>query len=343
MRNPFKKIKSCNKMLEENGVCGFKKFIVFFDLIYCKKRFHATYNEYFLYNFQNLKNSVRKNYLLTYHQRAKYPLVDGDFERKLGSGKDKQYMLFEDMLKREWFNVKAENLSEVESFIKKHGKVVFKPVHGSKGRGIFSVSAEEIDTKLAECISKITEEEYICEEYLVQHPKMNEMNPNSVNTVRIMTLCDGKNVKIISAALRTATDNNVCDNISTGGFGAAVDIETGVIFSTGCDAKKNRYSYHPVSNAKIKGFTIPYWNETKEMVKDGALRINKTAIVGWDIAISSDGPCFIEANNRPAGRPAQISSEKPCGEEIIKYINKNKRKYYKKMPKGIKQLQKKYG
>lgn len=342
MRNPLERLKVCNKMLEENKVFGVKKLLVFLDLIYCKKRFHATYNEYFLYGFQNLKNRVRKNYLLTYHQRARYPLVDGDTERKLGRGKDKQYILFEDMIKREWFNVSPENLPQVEAFIKKHGKVIFKPVYGSQGKGIFSISVEDIDTKLPGFFSKITEKNYICEEYLVQHSKMNEMNPNSVNTIRVISLCDGEKVKIISAALRTATDTNVCDNLSAGGLSATVDIETGIVFTTGCDTKNNRYIYHPVSKTQIVGFQIPFWQEVKEMVKTGALRVNKTAIVGWDIAITPEGPCFIEANNRPAGKAAQTPAEKPYGEEIINYINKNWKKYYKKMPKGIKKLHKKY-
>jgi len=315
--NLFRKIKSYSTMLEQHNIYGFKKITVFFDLLYCRKRFHANYSEYFLYEFHKLKNNVRKNYLLTYHQRAMYPMVDNDRERKLGSGKDKQYILFNDMLKREWMYVSSENLSEIESFIKKHNKVIFKPVFGTKGRGIFSVSADEIETKLYEKFPEIIKEKYMCEEYLNQHQKMNDMNSNSVNTIRIITLCDGENVKIISAALRTAIDSSVCDNLSAGGLSATVDVENGVIFTMGYDAEKNCYTHHPFSKTQIKGFEIPFWNEAKKMVKEGALRVNKTAIVGWDVAITSDGPAFIEANNRPAGKAAQIPAERPYGEEII--------------------------
>ncbi len=343
MRNPFNKIKTCRKMLHENGIFGFKEILVFCDMIYCKKRLHATYNEYFLYNFKNLKNSVRKNYLLTYHQRARYGLVDNDFERKLSSGKENQYKLFDDMLKRQWLRINHENISEVKAFIKEHGKVIFKPVYGTQGKGIFSISVEETDAKLSEYYTEIISKEYLCESYVIQHPKMNEMNSHSVNTIRIVTLCDGENVKIISAALRTATDNSICDNISSGGLSAAVDLETGKIFTTGADITNNRYENHPISGMKIADFKIPFWNEAKEMVKKGALRVNKNAIVGWDIAITENGPCFIEANNRPAGKAAQVAAQKPYGEEIINYINNNWKKYHKKIPKGIKKLMKQYG
>ena len=341
--NPLKTVKKINTMMTENGIENSRKISVFFDVLYCRKKFHATYSEYFLYDFQNLKNCVRKNYLLTYHQRGRYPLVDGDTERKLGLGKDKQYELFSDMIGREWLKVTPENIGDLEDFIKKHGKVILKPVHGSKARGIFSILAKNIEAELPEKTTEILNEEYLCEEYLKQHADMEKLNPNSVNTIRIMTLCDGENVKVISAAIRTATDSKVCDNLSSGGLGAAVDIDTGIIFSTGSDVKHNRYFYHPVTNTQIIGFKIPFWEETKEFVKKGALRVSKTAIVGWDIAISPNGPCLIEANNRPAGRPAQVSSQKPCGEEIINYINTNWHKYHKKIPKSIKKLMKKYG
>ena len=343
MRRILKKFKIVNDLFVENGVHGFSKVFVFFDLIYCKKILHATYNEYFLYGFQNLKNSIRKNYLLRYHQRARYPLVDNDIERKLGSGKDKQYKVFWDIIGREWIYATPENLTEIKEFIKKHGKVIFKPVFGSQGKGIFSVSANEMDNMLAKIILKITDQKYICEEYLVQHPKMNQMNSYSVNTIRIITLCDGDNVKIISAALRTSVEKKVCDNLSDGGLGAAVDTNTGVIVAAGCDYNNKRYFYHPDSNTELIGFEIPYWSEVTKMVKEAALRVNRNAIVGWDIAISEVGPCLIEANNRPAGKAAQISLQQPCGEEIINYINKNWRKYHKKIPKGIKELNKRFG
>ncbi len=132
--------------------------------------------------------------------------------------------------------------------------------------------------------------------------------------------------------------------MSSGGVGTVLDMETGISISTGVDFKSNRYFYHPVSGVKMIGFEIPFWIEVKKMVTECALRIPKSAILGWDIAITENGPCIIELNGRPsAGKSAQIATGRPQGEEIINFINKNWRKYYRKIPETIKSRMKKFG
>ncbi len=342
MKNLLKRIKSARGVLHDNGFFGKEAFFAFWDMYYCRRKFHCTTKEYFGYKFYNLKDRIRKNYLLRYHQRARYCLVD------LGSdkicGKEQQYTIFHDKIMREWMYVTAENLPEVESFIRKHGKVIFKPMYGSQGDGIFAMSADEIESGLREKYAQITERKYLCEQYVIQHPKMSELNPGSVNTVRVTTLCDGETVKMVFGSLRTGVGDSVCDNMSIGGVGAVVDMETGILTTGGVDFEKKRYFYHPTSGMKMIGFEIPHWDMVKELVNECALRISKAAIVGWDIAITETGPCLIEANNRPAaGRSAQIATNQPQGEEIINYINNNWRKYYKKMPKEFKKRMKRWG
>lgn len=341
MRNPLKRLATSRKMIKDNGVYGFKAFLTIFDMIYCKKFLHCTYEEYFFYDFQKVKKSKRKNYLLRYHQRIGYYLVDGD-PAMLG-GKEQQYKLFADKIHREWICVKPDNFDEVKEFIKKHVKVIFKPIYGSQGKGIFSFSSENIDTRLIDSFSEIANKRYLCEQFVVQQDKIAELNPFSVNTMRIITLCNGEWVKIISAAIRIGGANTVCDNMSSGGIGAGIDIKTGTVFTTGVDFNKNRYDCHPITGKQIKGLEIPFWKETKAMVKECALRANKTAVVGWDVAITADGPILIEANNRPAGRLAQIAIGEPMGEEILDYIKNNWRNYYDKMPKRAKVLKKRHG
>ncbi len=341
MRNPFRTIKDGQRILHEHGFYGTEALRIFFDMFYCRKKFHCTINEYFNYKFYNYKNRMRKDYLLRYHQRVSYSFVDGGSASIVG--KEQQYKTFHDKIQREWMKVTPDNLSEIESFIKKHGRVIFKPNFGSQGTGIFAFSADDIASQLPEKLSAIMNEDYVCEQYVVQHPKMSEINPGSVNTIRIITLCDGESVKLISAGLRTGAAEGVCDNMSIGGVGAAIYMETGIVFTTGVNYEKTRYFYHPVSGTKIPGFEIPFWNEVKEMIRECALRVNKVAIVGWDIAVTADGPCLIEANNRPAGKLFQISTNQPQGEEILTYIKKNKHKYYKKTPEHIKVRMKRYG
>ncbi len=334
MTNPFKSISLNRKLIHENGFYGFEAFRIFWDLYYCRRTFHCTKQEYFRYKFYNFKNRYRKYFLLRYHQRVSYGLVDrGSY---VIYGKERQYTLFADKIKRDWMYVTPDNISEVEGFIRKHGKVIFKPIHGSQGKGIFAFSAEEIEDQFVHKCVAIVNDEYICEQYVIQHPKMSEINPNSVNTIRAITLFDGQNVKAISAGLRTGSEESVCDNMSIGGVGAAIDIDTGIITTTGVNYEGERFVYHPVSGTKIIGFEIPYWKEVLEMITECARRVSKAAIVGWDVAVTETGPCLIEANNRPAGKLCQIATERPQGEEMIEYINNNWKKYHENITKEFK-------
>ncbi len=331
MNNFFKKLRlfsTYKKEFHKNGIYGWEAFKIFFDVLYCRRKFHCKLNEYLFYDFQNKSNRVRKDYLLRYHQRIRYRLVDGDTDSKLSS-KQHQYETFGDMLSREWLMVDGVDIQTLSAFVEKHGRVILKPDFGSQGKGVYSLKAEEIPEKLLPLYGEIKGKNYICEQYLVQHSAIAAVNPSSVNTIRIFTLCDGKSVKITSAALRTGGAESVCDNMSAGGVGASVDIESGVVCTRGIDFEKNIYMYHPATGVQFLGLQIPFWEEVKNMVKVAAMRAKTTAVFGWDIAITENGPAIIEVNKRPAGRLAQISSGAPCGREIIDFIDSNKARHRK--------------
>ena len=54
--------------------------------------------------------------------------------------------------------------------------------------------------------------------------------------------------------------------------------------------------------AKIKfdTVTVPYVKEAFEMALEAALVVPEVRYVGWDIAISEDGPCIMEGNEYPS-------------------------------------------
>ncbi len=276
----------------------------------------------------NRRNRERKNYLLKYHQRTRYVLVDGDINC-INSSKKHQYEIFGDMLGREWISVDDVSVEQLEAFIKKQGRVILKPEYGSQGKGVFAISAEEIEENLLDTYAEIAGKRYLCEGYIVQHPALAKINPSSVNTIRIFTLNDGKSVRITSAAIRTGGKGSVCDNMSAGGVGAAIDIDSGVVCTNGVDFEKRAYVWHPASGVQLIGIQIPFWTEITDMVKQAALRVGETPICGWDIAVTENGPLLIELNNRPAGRLAQIAMGKPCGKEILEFLKASKKNYRK--------------
>lgn len=106
-----------------------------------------------------------------------------------------------------------------------------------------------------------------------------------------------------------ALGKTIADNFHQGGKGVLVDIETGKLVGNGIDKKLNE-SKNSITNIKFDGFQIPYWEEIKEMVLEAALVNDKVNMVGWDVAISKNGPLIIEGNRGPGFDLVQVLLKK---------------------------------
>ncbi|HET6556569.1 MAG TPA: sugar-transfer associated ATP-grasp domain-containing protein, partial [Prolixibacteraceae bacterium] len=63
------------------------------------------------------------------------------------------------------------------------------------------------------------------------------------------------------------------------------------------DITKPDETIHPITKQQIIGFHVPFWNETLQMIKKAALLHPENKSIGWDIAITANGPELIEGNH----------------------------------------------
>lgn len=311
-------------LIKKNGIKGLEAVKIFFDCFYCRIKFHCKPKEYFFYEFYNLSDRERKNYLLVYEQRIGYLYITKPGYRL--SNKMAMLEAFSDIAARKWLDVSTASAEELAEFVNTCGRIVLKPDCASQGRGVLSVTAPCTVEQAAALLRQTKGEVYIAEEYIKQCAEMARLCPTSVNTTRILSFNDGSGARIIGAGLRTG-NGGICDNMSAGGIGAEIDVETGIVCSVGVDFEKRRYMHHPVSGTQIIGFKIPFWQQAKETVLAAANTIPDCAVVGWDIAYGENGPIFVELNNNPGNKLIQSSSGKPAGAEIKAYIKQNKKKY----------------
>ena len=56
------------------------------------------------------------------------------------------------------------------------------------------------------------------------------------------------------------------------------------------------HEVHPDSGAKIKGAVIPGWQDIKKEILALANKVSFMHFIAWDILVTEEGICIIEAN-----------------------------------------------
>ena len=159
------------------------------------------------------------------------------------------------------------------------------------------------------------------EEIVVQHEKMASLCPTSVNTCRIATLLGDKRQGIVYAFLRIG-NGKVMDNVDCGGMAARIDLDSGKLLTVAADKQGNVFDRHPMTGTPIVGFQIPYWDEAKDMCLRAAKVVPQVRFVAWDVAITPDGPRFIEGNSFPSHAIPQFAAHYPDGIGILPEFQK---------------------
>jgi hypothetical protein len=140
---------------------------------------------------------------------------------------------------------------------------------------------------------------WVVQEYIQQHEDITRISPYTVNTVRVVTFLTAENiVEIHFTIIRLGRKGNAGDNWATGGLSVGIDQTTGIM---GPGVLKPKYggewlSKHPDSGELIEGIQIPHWNEIISLCKRAATQFSGIRSIGWDIAVTQDGPVIVEGN-----------------------------------------------
>lgn len=304
------------------------KIEIFFDMIWCGFRYGAGYVDYDVIGFYKLNSKQRKT-MLTRGINNKFVKELNDKEYwHVFDNKNEFNSTFSIFVTRDWIYPISEDKEKTIEWIKNHKVFFAKPNNGQCGKGIEKINLEKLDEVLNSNIENVENNKDIeslynylvenklelLEEPIHQHKKMNELNPSSVNTIRMVTIMNESNeVTILTAFSRIGNGNHV-DNFNSGGMTAKIDVETGKIIEEAVNKKGVIFAKHPITGTKIKGFQIPNWNEAKKMVKEAAKLSPNVRYIGWDVAITEDGVTLVEGNQFPGHDIYQVAEKMKEGQ-----------------------------
>lgn len=145
----------------------------------------------------------------------------------------------------------------------------------------------------------------VVQERLRNHPALAEVSPApGLQTVRLVTVVTRTGeVELLFAQFKLIVGSNLIDNFdggSTGNLVVEVDTargELGLAFGPGPENIGTvAHVTHPATGRPLAGFKLPLWEEVQALGRAAALRFLPMRAIGWDIALTADGPMLVEGN-----------------------------------------------
>ena len=203
---------------------------------------------------------------------------------------------------------------------KKPETLVIKPVSGGRGKKVMVLDKieyrgdnlnfqlaeggiltfNELTKKIEEISLKKTYSGCLLEEKILQHEVLGRINPASVNTVRVATFLNKNNkADVHLAVFRLGRVHTSVDNTSRGGLVVGVNVNEGTLGEGVYYTKygRGRYTEHPDTGFKFAGLKLPYWEEITDLCQNAAEVSPFCRSIGWDVAITPDGPLLLEGND----------------------------------------------
>jgi len=180
-------------------------------------------------------------------------------------------------------------------FLRQRGGDAFvKPIDDGVGKGAFRISAAAVEPSL------FAKRKIVVQPRVRNHPELARIFPKTLNTIRVDTLLDADECVINAACLKVGTGEAHVDNWAQGAIAIGVDLRTGRLMRWGIRKAtfgRSRHETHPETGVRFSDVVVPFWAETLDVARRSAFALRPHTSLGLDIAITPDGPLFVEAND----------------------------------------------
>ena len=201
----------------------------------------------------------------------------------------------------------VKSYEDIVPLLKRVGKSFLKPISAGKGKGVHLLQYEDgkvyideeyvTDADLIRFLKKMPD--WIMTEVIKQSEFLDTLYNKTTNTIRFITMKnpETQKIKVFFAVQRIGTSKTIpVDNGSRGGLVSKIDLETGELGVARSLHSLEVHEVHPDSKSPISGESIPNWTTIKEEVLALANQFPFMHFIAWDLLLTEDGVCVIEAN-----------------------------------------------
>lgn len=317
----FGKMKTAIKAVHEKS--GKNSIKIFFDMLWCAKRYGAGYYDYQIFAFYNLNKEQRKTFVTRLISKKFNTFMNNYDYAHFLENKDEFNELYNKYIGRGFLQMKKATKSEVEKFVSEREYIFCKLQDKECGIGCERLKISDFEN--FDALYDYLVEKGFCtiEDNIKQHPALNKLYSNAVNSMRVITVLDSKQTPhCLYVVQKMGLGGSVIDNNC---LFTPVDIETGKIkypAHSGDTTKGIVYTEHPDTHVKLQGYQLPFVKEAVEMCLEAAKVVPQIRYVGWDVAITPNGPAIIEGNTYCAHDFWQLPPHTPDGIGMLPTIKK---------------------
>lgn len=271
-----------------------------------RDRTHCRPEEYCQYRFWELDEESQASIVLSHDIDQIVFRFNTDLNMKrLISVRRESNKFFAPYIGRKWCSNKGISLNKFMKTFAGCTRLFYNPATAFSG---YDAKPYDLREQSIEEVYELVRQlpRGVVEEYVTQHPKLEKLRPGTLNTIRIATISspdpidkDGNHFAIPYAVIKMGGVSGYVDKLSEGGLCAGIDLDSGRICTDGMDIHLNTYKHHPYSNARIRGMVIPYFEETKALVRRITEEKQMKGFFTWGIAITRHGPVMIEVKGHP--------------------------------------------
>lgn len=296
----------------------------------CKQAYFASMliygafvREFFLYDFIHLNDRGRRTFFTEINRYQLYRSCNGASKRIEMQDKFLAYESFRKYYHREIMRITKETSPmETEAFFSRcrnREGCILKPNFAGCGRGVEIVKPEDFASREEMYAYICSKEGFVIEELVQQTGLMQELHPQSVNTVRIYACRADDGIRIFGSHLRIGVGASIVDNAAQGGIAVSITND-GSAWTSGVDEYGKIYRFHPDTHICLSDIKVPEWEKALQIVKEAMDVIPDIRFVGWDLAYTADGWIMIEANDNAQFYGAQIPYHKGLRHEVAGYL-----------------------
>lgn len=257
---------------------------------------------YVSFHFHEKTIPERREFVCTKERTMMLPDLNSKESLAVLDDKLLTYEALKEFYGREMVSISDKDFRRFRDFFDRNDAAVIKPRFDLMGKGVMLIRKSDITdmrTTFRELVDNYRK--FLMEGLIEAAPEVKVLNPDSVNTVRIITHFDGKEAVVWSASMRIGHVGSFVDNVGAGGLTVTIDTETGVIISDARDEGGFSFEKHPETGIVFKGYQLPAWDKALETVKAMAAKMPDAKFVGWDLACNSDYEWVIVEGNGQTG------------------------------------------